>query len=1049
MKCLNCRKCQITLTTEICPQCNVYIPALMRDILKIDTILHNNSYKIEYPLGRGGFGITYQALHINLEEKVAIKEFYPDYVLRNISNNELMVAKTKEEIFQKNVEKFKREGRILAKLRNPNIVQVRDLFEANNTIYLVMELLEGHSLRDELDEQNKGYFTVERAKNIVESLVNALDTIHQAGIYHLDIKPDNIMVTSQGRIVLIDFGSAKQAATGTSRSTGSFTEDYAPPEVMSRRDNVGAESDIFELGMMFYELLTGKRPPKAEDRLRQQFLDGEPPWKAERVPSPWKELIEQAVELKKENRPKSVKEWWKQANNQVKVDNKQNPFVLESKSPPISSKVEVISNPKPILPKSADKFEFETVKVDITGKIIKRIKGKANQCIEDLGNGIKLEMVEIPVDTFLMGSPNSETNRNDDEGPQHQVNLKSFYLGKYQITQEQFQVITGKNPSNFKGSNKLPVEQVTWYDTVEFCKQLSAKTGKNYRLPSEAEWEYACRAGTTTPFAFGQTITPDIVNYNGNYPYGQAIKGQYRAKTTLVGSLGIANAFGLYDMHGNLWEWCQDEWHKSYNGAPIDGNAWDDKHDNKTYHVLRGGSWTSFSNKCRSALRRAYAPINKFNFLGFRVVLDTQNKVNILTPKPVTSPVIEIISNPKPTSKPIDKFEFYTIKVDIKGNFIERKKGQANQYIEDLGNGIKLEMVEIPAGTFLMGTSEKETEQEIIEIKRYWNEKDARKWIAYQTPQHQVNAPTFCIGKYPVTQKQYQAIIGNNPSSFKDDNLPVEQISWHDAVEFCKKLSEKIGKKYRLPSEAEWEYACRAGTTTPFAFGQTITPHIVNYDGNYPYGQAPKGEHRSKTTSVGSLGIANAFGVYDMHGNVWEWCQDIWHDNYKNAPTDGSTWEDDSGNNAYRILRGGSWYGNANDCRSASRDWLAPDSSYGNNGFRVVLDIQNIVNKSIPTPTATHVVEITSNPKPTLPKSTDKFTFETVTVDIKGEIIDRKKGQANQYIEDLGNGITLEMVEIPAGTFLMGTSEQDREKVIAEYTTDLPWKYKQKRDVKI
>jgi eukaryotic-like serine/threonine-protein kinase len=225
----------------------------------------------------------------------------------------------------------------------------------------------------------------------------------------------------------------------------------------------------------------------------------------------------------------------------------------------------------------------------------------------------------VPSGTFTMGSPSSEANRSDDEGPQHQVNIESFYLGKYEVTQAQYQAIMDNNPSNFKGDN-LPVESVTWNEAIEFCKKLSAKTGKTYRLPSEAEWEYACRAGTTTPFAFGETINPNIVNYNGNYPYGQAAKGEYRAKTIAVGSLGVANAFGLYDMHGNVWEWCQDIYQPNYNNAPTNGNVREQATDNNS-RLLRGGSWHDPGENCRSANRNDDAPGNRLIVLGFRVGL--------------------------------------------------------------------------------------------------------------------------------------------------------------------------------------------------------------------------------------------------------------------------------------------------------------------------------------------------------------------------------------------------------------------------------------------
>ncbi|WP_039962467.1 formylglycine-generating enzyme family protein, partial [Kamptonema sp. PCC 6506] len=208
-----------------------------------------------------------------------------------------------------------------------------------------------------------------------------------------------------------------------------------------------------------------------------------------------------------------------------------------------------------------------------------------------------------------------------------------FFMGKYAVTQEQWEAVMGNNPSNFKGA-KRPVELVTWYDAVAFCQKLSQKTGKKYRLPSEAEWEYACRAGTSTPFYFGETITPELVNYDGNYPYGAASKGVYRKEMTPVGSFP-PNAFGLYDMHGNVWEWCADPWHNNYQGAPQDGREWDEKNNDNRYQdydllvnimndnrtrLLRGGSWLSYADPCRAAFRLFNSLDYRLYYIGFRVV---------------------------------------------------------------------------------------------------------------------------------------------------------------------------------------------------------------------------------------------------------------------------------------------------------------------------------------------------------------------------------------------------------------------------------------------
>jgi formylglycine-generating enzyme required for sulfatase activity len=190
------------------------------------------------------------------------------------------------------------------------------------------------------------------------------------------------------------------------------------------------------------------------------------------------------------------------------------------------------------------------------------------------------------------------------------------------------------------------------------------------------------------------------------------------------------------------------------------------------------------------------------------------------------------------------------------------------------------------------------------------------------------------MGKYEVTQAQYRAVMGTNPSSSKGDNLPVEYISWNDAQEFCRKLSQITGREYRLPSEAEWEYACRAGTTTEFAFGDSLSSDQANFDGDRPYGGAPEGIDRRETTPVGSF-QPNGFGLYDMHGNVSEWCEDWYHDSYNGAPTDGSAWLS-GGEQKYRVVRGGDGSAAASALRSASRDRDRPHAQFSYCGFRIV-----------------------------------------------------------------------------------------------------------------
>ena len=277
--------------------------------------------------------------------------------------------------------------------------------------------------------------------------------------------------------------------------------------------------------------------------------------------------------------------------------------------------------------------------------------------LEDLPEAAPhLTLLWIPPGRFWMGSPESEPERRDSEGPQHVVQLQGFFMSQTPITQAQWREVAGwkegpgeqwgrelkLDPSRFlikdgKGENKVrllegesntdqrPVEQVSWEDAMEFCHRLSLRTGRTYALPSEAQWEYACRAGTTTPFHFGDTISPELANYRGDLAYADGPQGVYRKQTTPVGMFP-ANAWGLHDMHGNVLEWCLDKWHDSYEGAPTDGRAWVDAAEGEkskesvNARLLRGGSWSFGPGGCRSAYRSRAQPDDAFSLVGFRVV---------------------------------------------------------------------------------------------------------------------------------------------------------------------------------------------------------------------------------------------------------------------------------------------------------------------------------------------------------------------------------------------------------------------------------------------
>lgn len=245
-------------------------------------------------------------------------------------------------------------------------------------------------------------------------------------------------------------------------------------------------------------------------------------------------------------------------------------------------------------------------------------KGTRRVLTVDVGGGGKMAFVRVAKGSFLMGAPDGEKDADTDEKPQRRVEItRDFYLGMFEVTQAQYRAVTGTDPSHFKG-DRLPVEQVSWYDATAFCAALSKKTGRKTELPTEAQWEYACRAGTATTFHFGSTLNGDLANCDGGFPYGTDVNGASLQKTTDVGSYP-ANPWGLHDVHGNAFEWCRDY----YGGYERVGerDPLQLTKQSEDSRVLRGGSWFYFARFCRAAYRRGRPPVGRYSFIGFRVCL--------------------------------------------------------------------------------------------------------------------------------------------------------------------------------------------------------------------------------------------------------------------------------------------------------------------------------------------------------------------------------------------------------------------------------------------
>ena len=600
--------------------------------------------------------------------------------------------------------------------------------------------------------------------------------------------------------------------------------------------------------------------------------------------------------------------------------------------------------------------------------------------------GVCPEMVVVPAGSFMMGSPNDEEGRETHESPQHLVTFdQPFAVGVYEVTFDQWDACVADGGCNYQPDDEnwdrgnRPVINVSWDDAQIYLSWLSSYTGHSYRLLSEAEWEYAARAGTTEPFYFGATVSTDQANYNGDYIYGSGSKGLNIEQTEPVGVFS-ANAFGLYDMHGNVFEWTQDCWNKSYRGAPDDGTAWETKDcDNR---VLRGGNWYSHPASLRSAARGSQSSATRSwgwvdGTIGFRVARaltgpsitglgqtysrasnfgDLAKSIGTIGQTANASPnqfhsftlserqaVWLVLSDlsadadlyledesgspiaaSKNTGTDNESIELileagtYYMRIVATGGIISSSYSLSHDssdtkvITEDTGSvfrdcDICPEMVVVPAGSFMMGSP---------------NDEEGRE--THESPQHLVTFDQpFAVGVYEVTFDQWDACVADGGCNYQPDdenwgrgNRPVINVSWDDAQIYLSWLSSYTGHSYRLLSEAEWEYAARAGTTEPFYFGATVSTDQANYNGDYIYGSGSKGLNIEQTEPVGVFS-ANAFGLYDMHGNVFEWTQDCWNKSYRGAPDDGTAWETKDCDN--RVLRGGNWYSHPASLRSAAR----------------------------------------------------------------------------------------------------------------------------------
>ena len=519
-------------------------------------------------------------------------------------------------------------------------------------------------------------------------------------------------------------------------------------------------------------------------------------------------------------------------------------------------------------------------------------------------NGVSFEMVAIKGGTFTMGS--TDEYAKDDEKPTHDVTLTDYYIGKYEVTQKLWIAVMGNNPSFCKGDD-LPVEQVSWIDAQVFLRELNKLTGQNFRLPTEAEWEYAARGGTQTSLYNGNIVIEGKCNsynldkiawYSGNcgrnytadagcdmsnyYKISGWEEKQYPDTIGASHPVGMKqpNAYGIYDMLGNVCEWCQDWYVGGYDKGSFTNPTGPDR---GFVRVFRGGCWNYEAKYCRVTSRAYYVPAYKYDNIGFRIVLSntTDNR-----------------------------------KFDLK-NPLKMDTPDCRTYNV---NGAILEMVPVTGGTFTMGATSEQGE----------DCKDDEK------PIHKVVIDDFYIGKYEVTQQLWEAVMGITIFQQRDKaNMswpirgegryyPMYYVSWEDCQEFIIRLNQITGLNFRLPTEAEWEYAARGGRKS--------NGYKYSGDSSLDYNAWFNGISMGNTVAVGTV-IPNELGIFDMSGNVCEWCQD-WYGYYGDSSQNNPN---GPGSGSKRVIRGGSWNSSYLRCRVSCRGAEGPEKRYDDVGFRLVL----------------------------------------------------------------------------------------------------------------
>ena len=859
-------------------------------------------------LGHGGFGITYLGWNIALDIPVAIKEYLPaDLAMREQDMSVLPKSSGDEADFHWGLDRFLDEARVMARFKHPNIVQVQHFFQAHGTAYIVMEYVEGETLSDLL--KRRGTLAEAELKHILLPLLAGLIDVHEAGILHRDIKPGNILLrAADGSPVLVDFGAARQAVGARSRSvTAVLTPGYAPIEQYSSRGHQGPWTDIYALGGVCYQALTGKVPDEAMDRIRQDPMVPITEAAKGKASQPFLSAIDWSLKVEEADRSQGVRVWRSALLGEEDVPEP----VLKG----VSTQTQQASDKK----KKASTRWMSTIGVLLL-----------------IGAGVWWGIQEYPE---LFGQSTRDTPVvTEQETP---VELPAETPQETEAQQIEKAVASAEEtppPEIAETEQPAPKELTQSPQETEVARLLAAAETdlKARRLTSPA--------GNNAWDRYQRVLEIDPTNPEAINGIGRVIEGYMELFGAALEQEDLDKAAGyrakIRELHPDSPVLEEGEQRLAAARQVRADRIAQQERQRQAEEAARQAElerqrianaieehWAAFETAIQAEdLNEAAGILVQIHDLKPEEpgLAAGEQRLADLEQKLIEQAIQAHWESFETALQAEDLDEAAGVLSQIRDlnpeapGLADGEQRLAEARQTALERKYAGEMVSIPGGTFRMGDLSGDGDDD-------------------ELPVHTVTVPDFRMGKYEVTFSQWDSCVadGGCGGYYPDDegwgrgNRPVINVSWDDAQLFIDWLNDKTGGNFRLPTEAEWEYAAKAGSTTLYSWGNNIGHNLANCDG------CGSRWDDDRTAPVGSFS-ANAWGLHDMHGNVWEWVHDCWNDSYVGAPTDGSAWT--QGGCGQRVARSAAWLNTLGGLRSANRSGDTRSGRFSGQGFRLAQD---------------------------------------------------------------------------------------------------------------